>query len=155
MKRSITNNTNIKYVNNLYVNAYPRKTDSGIHVVQNALNIYKESNDYKNVDTINAILKLCFKYKCSDKVLSIWNDIEKLHRSMDQNNCLLSYSFLMKCCINSDLINSDKCIKVIQWIKNCNYKLKIHPVYMNKLLTKSLKGNNNTYYNSKQGTTSG
>ncbi len=137
MKRSINNNTAIKCINKL---PYPTKTGNNIHIVQNALNIYNQIDGDKNVDTINTILKLCFKCKCPDKVLFIWNDIEHLQQSIDpnKNDSLLSYSFLFKCCINSDLINSDKCIKVTQWIKHCDYKLKIHPSYINKLLIKSL-----------------
>eukprot|EP01084_Bolivina_argentea_P311281 538804_1 len=106
-------------------------------VVNKALNIYKQINEQKNHYVINSLLKLLYQFEKPDQIMSIWNDIMQLR---EKHNCDVSFPLLMKCCIKADNINVSECIEILEWIKHCKYKLRLHGFFINKLISKT---NNN------------
>ena len=89
--------------------------------MQHAFDIFNEvdENQDKNHFIMNTMIKLCLETKYSNKLWSIWSDINQL---LGCNK--LSYPSLIKCCIESNNFDKGKIIhsKIpLQLIKHDNY----------------------------------
>ena len=101
-------------------------------VTSNA-HIYNSINEQKDYIVINAFLKMFLHYQHPEKISLIWNDIDIL--PLTQKSKLL-FPYLLKCGIQSKESNIDECLGILQWMKQCKYKLKIHESWITKLITK-------------------
>eukprot|EP01083_Nonionella_stella_P133185 404886_1 len=80
---------------------------------------------------INSLLTLCLEFHHSEQCLLIFNDIQTLH--LLRTN--VSYSLLLKCLIQCQSNQMDKCIQTLEWMEACHYKLTIHDSFITSLIS--------------------
>eukprot|EP01083_Nonionella_stella_P279670 951328_1 len=79
---------------------------------------------------MNTLIKVLLHTKQPDKVLSIWNDIEKVQH--------ISYPLLLKCCtqIQAHSFDIEKCIQILQWLNESDWQSNDCSRSMTKLISK-------------------
>eukprot|EP01084_Bolivina_argentea_P089364 161255_1 len=128
----ITNSDAVRKLKHLE-SQYNQKTTNE-QLINEAYNIYSHIYKPTNYYVINTLLNMSLNYKQPNRIHSIWNDISKAITEQNTTNQTdISYSLLLKCCIESE--NITKCIQVLLWIEKSNYKLKIHDLFIRKLLS--------------------
>eukprot|EP01083_Nonionella_stella_P010866 30905_1 len=110
-------------------------------IVDQAFNIYHQTTEIPNHFLINTLLKTLYQLGHSDKISLLWHDIQQ-----NNNNCALSFPLLMKCCISADTVTISQCIQVLDSIKHCQYKLRLHGYFINKLISKCNTNVNALHY---------
>eukprot|EP01083_Nonionella_stella_P081814 225598_1 len=100
-------------------------------IIDDAYNIYSQIDGSVNHYVMNTLLNMSFKYEEPHRIHIMWRDICTTI-SKQKQDCNLSYSLLLKCCIESG--NTQRCIQVLLWIERSKYKLKIHDLFIRKLL---------------------
>ena len=125
----IDNSKAIKLIKYLYVNNRKKGPDT-YKTIEQGLEIYNKITETPTPETINNILRLFQSFGHPNEYITIWNDIESLE-AQEQS---VSYPLLIKCCIDSDTIDIQDCLQVLQWMKDSNYTLKIKESYISKLV---------------------
>ena len=129
----IDNNKAIKLINYLYVNN-KKKGKYAYKTVEEALDIYRKITETPTYETIDTLLKLMFDFRNSRQYSSIWDDIRMIQSNCINASELISYSLLIKCCIDCRRIDTSNCIQILSWMKASNYTLKINELYIRKLI---------------------
>ena len=95
-------------------------------LIKNAFRIYNQQKPQeRNAHIINDMLKLCDKFKYLSKASLLWNDIHALSTShIYDSDGIILYSLLLKCNVNTNQINVDRCIQILQWMKDNDFKLR-------------------------------
>eukprot|EP01084_Bolivina_argentea_P049566 91150_1 len=109
--------------------------------ISEIFDIYNQINEPRNYFIINTMLKVCFDLNVQSEISNLWKDIEILqnnnnrinHNSKDIN---ISYSLLLKNCIQCNDIDISKCIQALKWMKNSNYILTTQNNAIIKLISK-------------------
>eukprot|EP01084_Bolivina_argentea_P156797 273250_1 len=83
-------------------------------IIVDALNIYNQIHEKRNHSVIHVLVKLFLRFKQPHNIALIWNDIEQLNNT--HNNETFMYPLLFKCCVESNEIV--KAILILKWM-NC------------------------------------
>ena len=134
----IDNNKAIKLINYLYVNNKKKAKDS-YKTIEQALDIYDKITESPTHETIDNLLRLFFNFGHPEQYVSIWDDIEHIQSNGNNENELISYPMLIKCCIESPHIDTTDCIQILSWMKESNFTLKINDSYIAKLIKHCVK----------------
>eukprot|EP01083_Nonionella_stella_P022718 62787_1 len=105
-------------------------------IIMNAMTIYGRIDEKRTDHVINAFVSLCYNLRCYDTIGSpststVWTDIERLSDTQQQN---ISFGPLLACCIQSNHIVVDHCVKTLRWIHKYQYELKINESLIIRLI---------------------
>eukprot|EP01083_Nonionella_stella_P050996 135444_1 len=99
----------IKKLCNITHTAVKMNVNNSRKIVEDGFKIYHQvGNDAKDQYLMNALIKLCVNHQQPERLWSIWDDIAYSLDIAHTNNVSISYTALLKCCIQCNDINKGK-----------------------------------------------
>eukprot|EP01084_Bolivina_argentea_P298580 514566_1 len=111
-------------------------------VMKHGFDIYHQINNTLNPSFLISFLKLILHCNYPDKIQLIWTDIQQSinSHSNEKDNISNICCLWLQCCIESNKMDINKCIELLQWSQTFCHQLHIKGYLINKLLSKC--GNN-------------
>ena len=99
-------------------------------IIDEAFQIFESIEGPKNHFSVNTLLTFCLRFKCPDRIGSVWADIAALcEHSRSLSDCS---SLLVLCCIDS--VDIARFIELLSWMKRHGHSLSLHIGHTAKLL---------------------